>query len=147
MMMFVCSLRDLVARRTFSPHAFIDDRRKKSATRLFGNSLLKFEPPKFHARCQSEPNNADNCYRVTLQLPLDMTLRQVLYTMKERVATVCGGGAIDKRGISFDIQKQTITFIVKPTYRDEASLPTGVKWAVASGTRYSYLRPTARKVA
>ncbi len=143
MMMFGCNLRDLVARKTFSPHAFIDDRRKKRATRLFGKSLLKFEPPKFYARYQSEPNNADNCYRVTLQLPLDMTLRNVLYSMKERIATVCGGGAVDKRGITFDIQKQTITFIVKPTYRDEASLPTGVKWAVASGTRHSYIRQTA----
>jgi len=132
MMMFHCSIRDLVGRNSLSPHTFVDEKRGRRLRRLFGDALLSYAPPKFLTGVPSE-----NRYRVVLKIDTDTTLAAVGGGLRERVSRCCGGGEIPDRSITIDFEKGTVSFLVKPTYSDEASLPDFARHAAAHITRAS----------
>lgn len=133
MMIFHCSIRDLVGRKSLSPHTFVDEKRGRRIRRLFGDALLSYEPPKFYN--YGSPN--DNRYRVVLRVSPDFSLRFIGGALRERVSRCCGGGEIPDRSITIDYEKNTVSFIVKPTYSDEASLPDFARHAATHITRAS----------
>ena len=132
MMMFKCSIRDLVGRNSLSPHTFVDEKRGRRLRRLFGDALLSYAPPKFLTGVPSE-----NRYRVVLKIDLDTSLANIGGGLRERVSRCCGGGEIPDRSITIDYEKNTVSFIVKPTYNDEASIPDFARHAAAHITRAS----------
>ena len=129
-MIFHCSIRDLVGRNSLSPHTFVDEKRGRRLRRLFGDALLSYAPPKFITGDPSE-----NRYRVVLKIDLDTSLAAIGGGFRERVSRCCGGGEIPDRSITIDYEKNTVSFIVKPTYNDEASLPDFARHAAAHITR------------
>ena len=132
MMIFHCSIRDLVGRKSLSPHTFVDEKRGRRLRRLFGDALLSYAPPKFLTGVPSE-----NRYRVVLKIDLDTTFAALGGGIRERVSRCCGGGEIPDHSITIDFEKGTVSFLVKPTYNDEASIPDFARHAAAHITRAS----------
>ena len=135
MMMFKCSIRDLVGRNSLSPHTFVDEKRGRRLRRLFGDALLSYASPKFITMWHGDGVPSENRYRVVLKIDLDTTLAAIGGGLRERVSRCCGGSEIPDRSITIDFEKGTVSFLVKPTYDDEASLPDFARHAAAHITR------------
>lgn len=131
MMIFHCSIRDLVGRNNLSPHTFVDEKRGRRLRRLFGDALLSYAPPKFNGV------PSENRYRVVLKIDTDTTLAAIGGGLRERVSRCCGGGEIPDRSITIDFEKGMVSFLVKPAYGDEASLPDFARHAAAHTMRAS----------
>ena len=137
MMIFHCSIRDLVGRNNLSPHTFVDEKRGRRIRRLFGDALLSYAPPKFITMYKGYGVPSENRYRVVLKIDADTTLAAIGGALRERVSRCCGGGEIPDHSITIDFEKGTVAFLVKPTYNDEASLPDFARHAAAHITRAS----------
>lgn len=130
MMIFHCSIRDLVGRNSLSPNTFVDEKRGRRLRRLFGDALLSYESPKFY---NSGPT-ADNRYRVVLRVSPDFSLRFIGGALRERVSRCCGGGEIRHATVSKDAHgKYCVSILCAETC--EILPPTGKEVGIDLGIK------------